>query len=299
MAPAAPAPAAAPQDGPKLPVPLAKIADSLPAEVRREITDVDVNATTMQLLMSQVELGLKTGKVLFTWNDMASSMEPPLPRPPSRSAGDLLVELPLRIMAPIFMAHHRANANQRKADVDETIPDLFGNGVAPAPSSEVKKTVSSPVPAAAPATSAQRATTLSAPKPSVAQPEGPSLESIVGPEAKRLAPKQIVANAAKLPGVTGALLAMSDGLPVTSALPATVKVDAVAAFLPQMFGRMSQYTKELELGALRHLTLSVEGGCWVIFKQQNIYFAACGKSGEAMPFNLLAQVAAELSKQTN
>jgi predicted regulator of Ras-like GTPase activity (Roadblock/LC7/MglB family) len=318
--PAAPKPAAAPlvmasaapaADTSKLPVPLEKIADSLPAEVRREITDVDVSATTMHLLMPQVESGLKSGKVLFTWNDMAASMQPPLPRPPSRSAGELLVELPLRVMAPVFMAHHRAATSQKKANVGENIPDLFQSGSSPiaapslpmptpaaAPAAEVKIPAPTKAPAAAPA---ERVTAPVA-KPSVAPApaaETVSLESVVGPEGQRFAPKQIVQNVAKLSGVTGAIVALTDGLPVASAVPAGVKVDTIAAFLPQMFGRMVQYTKDLELGALHHLTLSVEGGCWVVFKQQNIYFAACGKSGETIPFNLLDQVAAELSKQTN
>lgn len=105
-------------------------------------------------------------------------------------------------------------------------------------------------------------------------------------------------NVSRLPGVSGALVALTDGLLVASALPANAKSDTVAAFLPQMFGRMSQYTKELGLGGLQSMVLHVEGGCWQVFKQPNIYFAVCGKTGEAMPLNLLTQIAAELSKQT-
>jgi predicted regulator of Ras-like GTPase activity (Roadblock/LC7/MglB family) len=98
--------------------------------------------------------------------------------------------------------------------------------------------------------------------------------------------------------VAGALLAMSDGLLVTSNTPPAIKGETIAAFLPQMFGRMNQYTKELTLGPLQQLTLGVESGQWHIIKGPNIYFAVLGKRGETLPLNLLAQVAAELSSQS-
>jgi predicted regulator of Ras-like GTPase activity (Roadblock/LC7/MglB family) len=91
---------------------------------------------------------------------------------------------------------------------------------------------------------------------------------------------------------------MSDGLLVTSQTPPEMKTETIAAFLPQMFGRMNQYTKELALGGLEHLTLGVESGQWYVIKAPNIYFAVLGKRGETLPLNLLAQVAAELSSQS-
>jgi hypothetical protein len=65
-----------------------------------------------------------------------------------------------------------------------------------------------------------------------------------------------------------------------------------------MFGRMNQYTKELTLGPLQQLTLGVESGQWSVFKGETIYFAVQSKSGESLPLNLLAQIAAELSSQS-
>jgi predicted regulator of Ras-like GTPase activity (Roadblock/LC7/MglB family) len=108
-----------------------------------------------------------------------------------------------------------------------------------------------------------------------------------------------VANASRLPGAAGALLAMNDGLLVTSQTPQGVKSETIAAFLPQMFGRMNQYTKELALGPLQQLTLGVAGGQWHVVKCETIYFAVLGRPGESLPLNLLAQVAAELSSQSN
>ena len=125
-----------------------------------------------------------------------------------------------------------------------------------------------------------------------------SADQVIGPEGSRFGAKEIVINTSRLPGVAGALLAMSDGLLVTSAAPATVKGETIAAFLPQMFGRMNQYTKELALGPLQQLTLGIESGQWHVVKGPNIYFAVLGRRGETLPLNLLAQVAAELSIQS-
>jgi predicted regulator of Ras-like GTPase activity (Roadblock/LC7/MglB family) len=91
---------------------------------------------------------------------------------------------------------------------------------------------------------------------------------------------------------------MSDGLLVSSQAPPEVKAETVAAFLPQMFGRMNQYTRELALGPLAQMSLGIESGTWHIIKSTNIYFAVLGKRGETLSLNLLAQVAAELSSQS-
>jgi predicted regulator of Ras-like GTPase activity (Roadblock/LC7/MglB family) len=151
---------------------------------------------------------------------------------------------------------------------------------------------SSPAPATEPK--------LAPPAPSATSAaNGAALAEVVGDAAKRFGAKEIVANTSRLPGVAGALLVMSDGLLVTSQAPAQVKAETIAAFIPQMFGRMNQYTKELALGPLQQLTLTVESGPWHVIKCDTIYFAVLGKPGENLPLNLLAQVAAELSSQSN
>jgi predicted regulator of Ras-like GTPase activity (Roadblock/LC7/MglB family) len=90
---------------------------------------------------------------------------------------------------------------------------------------------------------------------------------------------------------------MSDGLMVTSAVPPQVKGEVVAAFLPQIFGRMGQYTRELGMGGLRGLSFSIEGGTWQLVKESNIYFAVLCRSDRTIPSSQLAGIAAELNKQ--
>lgn len=328
--PPAPAPAAkktapvAPKITGELAVPLAALAPEWDQEVRKQLADIDLLQHQILVPLELLAPAMKSGKVLFGWAEVATWIQPPLPSPPTPKVGEMPVELPLKIIAPLFMANQNGTAHKR-VSVDETIPDLFGgaakengNGHAStnaqiqtplrAPQAPVSVPARSVTPAPAPAPVAR---TVSAPAPAivpVAEPaaapvaaptaEEVSADAVIGAEGSRFGAKEIVANTSRLPGVAGALLAMSDGLLVTSATPASVKGETIAAFLPQMFGRMNQYTKELALGPLQQLTLGIESGQWHVVKGPNIYFAVLGKRGETLPLNLLAQVAAELSNQS-
>jgi len=338
-APAAPAPAPAPRASspapakksfpvaPKpagdLPIPLSYVCKEWVQEVRTQLADVDIEQHQILVPLDLLEPAMKSGKVLFTWEEVAAWIQPSLPSPPTPKVGGMTVELPLKTIAPIFMSHHRAGAQKRVA-VDETIPDLFNGGtgnatghgadsigavpssaapVAQSPAPPARQTVPASAPAPAPAPAPRRQQPAPAPvaktETQTASPhDSVSVEQVVGANGNRYNAKDIVANASRLPGVSGALLAMSDGLLVTSHTPPSVKAETIAAFLPQMFGRMNQYTKELTLGPLQQLTLGVEGGQWHVIKRDTIYFAVLGKHGDTLPCNLLAQIAAELSSQS-
>lgn len=296
-----------------LAVPLASVCPEWPQEVRTQLTDVDVEQHQILVPLELLEPAMKSGRVLFIWEEVASWLKPALVNPPTPKVGEMAVELPLKIIAPLFMGSQRA-ATQKRIDVDETIPDIFngGNGNAPAngngsavPQNPTAPRMSAPAPAARMAPAATEShhapapvpVSESAPAPTPANAET-GVEQVIGDAGSRLGAKEIVANAAKLPGVSGALLVLSDGLLVTSNTPPSIKADTIAAFIPQMFGRMNQYTKELALGPLQQLTLGVEGAQWHVVKCPNIYFAVLGKHGETLPLNLLAQIAAELSSQS-
>lgn len=328
----APAPAPAPMlrkvapPAPKmtgeLMVPLAAVSPDWDQEVRRQLSDIDQTQHQILVPLELLAPAMKSGKVLFSWAEVATWIQPPLPAPPTPKVGEMPVEFVLKVIAPLFMQSQNSASSKRVA-VDETIPDLFGgnakepqNGHASssaqiqtplAPASAPARAIT-PAPAPAPTfrtapVSMPAVVPVAAPAPvatPVAAPvsEEISADQVIGPEGSRFGAKEIVINTSRLPGVAGALLAMSDGLLVTSATPPTVKGETIAAFLPQMFGRMNQYTKELALGPLQQLTLGIESGQWHIVKGPNIYFAVLGKRGETLPLNLLAQVAAELSNQS-
>jgi predicted regulator of Ras-like GTPase activity (Roadblock/LC7/MglB family) len=110
-------------------------------------------------------------------------------------------------------------------------------------------------------------------------------------------PKEIVERAMALPGVTGVLVALPDGLRVASQVPAEFNADTLAAFLPQIFDRVSQSTKELRMGALNNFNFTVGNVPWKIFRVNAVYFAAFGCAGEALPSAQLAALAAELDRK--
>lgn len=296
----------------ELPVPLATISTEWAGELRALLKGKSLEQAHIHVPLALLEPAMKSGKVVFPWKEVSAWIRPALNLPSVPGTAEIKVELPLKVIAPLFMAHHRGAAQKRIA-VDETIPDLFGGGnssmqaqIAPsAPSATFRApTPSAPAPAPAadglrmsspPAALAEVRTAPAAP----AAPAVPDEERIIGVPGKRFSPKDIVLNASRLPGVSGALLAMNDGLLVTGHTPPSMKAENIAAFIPQMFGRMNQYTKELALGPLQQLTLTVEAGQWHVLKRDSIYFAVLGKGGEPLPLNLLAKIAAELSSQSN
>jgi predicted regulator of Ras-like GTPase activity (Roadblock/LC7/MglB family) len=110
-------------------------------------------------------------------------------------------------------------------------------------------------------------------------------------------PNEIVSKAATLDGVDGALIALPDGLLVASRIPTNMNADTIAAFLPQIFGRVSQCTRELRLGELNNLNFTVGSIPWKIFRVGSIYFAAFGRPGVPLPTSQLVSLAAELDRK--
>jgi predicted regulator of Ras-like GTPase activity (Roadblock/LC7/MglB family) len=121
---------------------------------------------------------------------------------------------------------------------------------------------------------------------------GPSPETTF--VAKYATPNEVVSRAAGLEGVEGSLIALPDGLMVASRLPQELNGDTLAAFLPQIFGKVSQCTKELRMGDLNNLNFTVGNVPWKIFRVNAIFFAAFGRSGQSLPTAQLAALAAEL-----
>jgi predicted regulator of Ras-like GTPase activity (Roadblock/LC7/MglB family) len=106
-----------------------------------------------------------------------------------------------------------------------------------------------------------------------------------------------VAQAVALPGVAGAIVTLADGLRVASEIPAELNPETVAAFLPQIYERVNQSTRELRMGALNNLSFTVGNVPWKIFRVNSIYFAAFGRAGESLPKSQLAALAAELDRK--
>lgn len=108
--------------------------------------------------------------------------------------------------------------------------------------------------------------------------------------------QEIVERTATLRGVAGALITTVDGLPVAFHLPTNLSGNAVAAFIPQMYTRITQYTRDLKLGDAKHLTIFVENVPLQIFKSGSVYFTALGKANENLPKPQLTAIAGALAR---
>lgn len=267
------APAPAPTPAPATPAPqtgeivlkLSDVSSGWPAEALKEIP----NAPTATLALSAQLIGeaLKKGKISFPWKLLRTCLRP-TPLNAASANDETAIELPLAVVAPVFMAATKPAGPQKKIAIDEKIPDMFsGRGPATPP----------PPPPAAPAPAP-------APTSAAAVPVAAS-------------PAETIQGIVKLPGVSGAIIALPDGLPVAAQLPAGLKAETVAAFIPQMLNRMVQYAKEMNLGELDGLTFTVSGTPWQIFKAGNLFLAVAGRKGESLPAAQLAAVAANLAKQ--
>jgi len=360
-------------------VPLTLLSENWPELVRVDIREQNLANRPVAFPLEGLGDALRTGKLVFPWKQICAWMQPPIDC--TSAAQDSQVELPLKIMAPLFMAKHRSAKAQKKLSVAE-IPDLFAMkpaateevanepitqpAVAEEPAAPVIKPISfvpapapvaqapvvqakAPVatskvlptaPKAAPAEaiSAQPKLTMKAepsvapvnitplPKPAEPKPAEPQSEKAAEPkielapvslpEAEPVAvegnpigvifnqpartdwpPAEVLKHLIKLPGVDGAFFAMQDGLLVAAELPAQYKAEMFGAFLPQIFGRMNQYSKELQLGGLSSLTFVVNNVSWQIVKSGGIYLVALAKPGENLPSAKLNIIASELGKQ--
>jgi predicted regulator of Ras-like GTPase activity (Roadblock/LC7/MglB family) len=330
----APAPAAAgqPASAVTILVALADLCASWPDSLQDEIRLSPLAQAKVALTAAMILPGLKRGRITMPWKQLRQLAKPDSA---ASSNDNLELELPLRVIAPLFVAAQKdAGRSHAKMAVSSEIPDLFFGFPQPAaaPATPV-------VPAAPAAPEAPIIPVLPAAPPAppvAAAPPAPAVSLVPplpkAPEAKpqdtnshawsdksealpaeaapvrgevpqtdflnRMAhPKDVVARAAALPGVAGAVVAMQDGLRVASQVPAELNAETLAAFLPQIFERLNQSTRELRMGVLNNLNFTVGNVPWKIFRVNAVYFAAFGRAGETFPSAQLAQLAAELDRK--
>jgi predicted regulator of Ras-like GTPase activity (Roadblock/LC7/MglB family) len=302
----APAAASEPATRPNRPafltLPLTLVSQNWPDQVRKEIDMFNLTDSKLEVPFASIEEGLKQGRLQFRWRQVCLWLRPP-PPPAMASATlatqlDYRVDLPLNFVAPLYLQHHAAPAQaaKRSAAFSE-IPDVFSHApavVTPVEQKEVAPTIPSPTPAPAPAPAPARTAVAKGPRKA-----GEELAEIFGePEKRNWTPNDIVHKTATLPGVAGALIALQDGLLVASCMPPHWKTETIAAFLPQIFGRMNQYTAELKMGELCSVTFSVDQGTLQIFNAGIIYFAALSHLDQPLPLAELNLIAKEIGRHT-
>ncbi len=289
-------------------LPLPDISAGWPPEILAEISAL--TGSTVSLPAAGVTAGLAKGKVAFTWGEIRSWIEPTLTEPSSaREAIEL--QIPLRIIAPAFLKSSKDAGGRKRLVVDDSIPTLFAGGPA---SPEVEKTnAPEPIPAAEPsppppcaageeptpeASETEHAVIPDAPAHHPDSAHGSVGEIFGQPQKTDWTPAEIVKHIVQLPQVAGAVVALQEGLVVAHSLPETMKGEVVAAFLPQIFGRLNQYSGEMKLGEIDDLLMCTHGAYFQIFRLGYVFFAVLGKPGESLPWQELRVIAEELTRQT-
>lgn len=288
-APAAPAPKPAP---PTIFAVLWELAENWPEELKAEISQSALANVSVPLAGSLVEAGLKRGRVTMTWKQLRTLAKP---SSPASSNDNVELDLPLKVIAPLFFSAQKNLGTARKAvKVSADIPNLFFGFPQAAPEPPVAPVAMEKKPADSSFfVRSDEGETPNAEENSSVPPTAPQTDF-----TRRMSPpKDIVARAAALPGVVGALVALPDGLHVASEVPAEFNADMLAAFVPKLFERMSLSAKELRMGALNNVSFTVGNVPWRIYRVNSVYFAAFGRAGESLPTAQLVSLAGELDQK--
>lgn len=286
--PAAPAPAAtatALKDENFLSMPIAQISEGWPQPVLDEIRQYNLENASVALPYGEVDMAMRKGKVAFSWAQVRGWMAQAAGVPSATATDDEEVIIPLKLVAPLFLARRQPRKPQKKVSIEEDIPDLFSGGETEPPAKPAA-TIAKAAPAPAP---------VDEPAPAV-HPPVPATAGTAKVKAAE-APDALLHQACGFPGVDGALLAMHDGLVVAAELPDGLHGETVAAFLPQIFGRLTQFTTELKLGELSSVMLVIENRPWIIFRTRKVYFAVIGKEAEALPLPQLTAIVADINRR--
>jgi len=268
-------------------VPLSSLAEHWPEILREEIVQQGLAEVRVGLPTELMEISLKRGRVVFQWKVIRTWMRPV--QHSYTSVHDAMeVELPLKVVAPMFLQKRTPGDRvQQRLDIDESIPNLFfgfpkPDAVAAAPVTDTNYYVWS-----------DTNESVQVEESVFKKRAGNGTEFV----AKYATPNEIVSRAAAQDGVAGAVIALPDGLMVASQIPPEQNAETLAAFLPQIFARVSQSTKELRMGDLNNLSFTVGNVPWKIFRVNAIFFAVFGREGESMPTAQLAGLAAELDRK--
>jgi predicted regulator of Ras-like GTPase activity (Roadblock/LC7/MglB family) len=309
----APLASQAPMEPADISAPLTALSEDWPEGLRLEIAKLNLSNAQVLLPGKLIEQALKRGRVTFKWQDLRPLIKPT--PPPASSHDGTALELPLKIIAPLFLTRQPAASRPQQATLPPAdIPNLFFGFPQPQAEAPVSE---APVPEEP----------LKMQVPEVNRPalkpvdvkladsnyyiwgetnDAPRVDETEYKRKQRPAtdftsrhatPQEIINRAMALPGVAGALVALQDGLKVASQIPPEFNADTLAAFLPQIFDRVSQSTRELRMGALNNFNFTVGNVPWKIFRVNAVYFAAFGRAGEPLPAVQLAALAAELDRK--
>jgi predicted regulator of Ras-like GTPase activity (Roadblock/LC7/MglB family) len=256
---------------------------------------------TVEIPMSTLERALKSGKLIFQWREIRPWLRLAAGNGMPNLADELPIELPLSIIAPRFMEARGGVRAKEEFDLGD-IPEVFEQKVS-APAQNAAPTAP---PLGATAVPFENAAALMASNSASKTGDTAFLTRTAGkpllefgeifgqPDKKNWTLAEVAQKTLGLRGVAGAIIATSDGLLVAGSWPAGPKNDAVAAFIPQMYNKILQYSKELKIGEPTNFMLTIENVPLQIFKAGNSFFTVIGRAGENLPKAQLNAVATRL-----
>jgi predicted regulator of Ras-like GTPase activity (Roadblock/LC7/MglB family) len=289
---------------------LVEIGASWPEGARSELS-ILTGDTKVVLPVAEVSGGLQKGKVAFTWAQIRHWLKP-APTTPLNIPDDTVLVLPLKIVAPAFVAATGARKRETGTGINQALPDFFGPAAGRTPSAEAPAAPASPAaqppaapvlkmdaPAPAPAPLTMPAT-APATAPAISPAPVAALPTTLGaffnqPDRAEWTPQEIVRLTLENPAVIGAVVALEEGLVVAQTLPEGLSAETFAAFMPQVFSRLDKYTGEMQLGETHEVTMNTTGGPCRMFRRGKMFFATLGRVGETLPAGLQL-VADELAK---
>jgi predicted regulator of Ras-like GTPase activity (Roadblock/LC7/MglB family) len=303
-----PAPTTNSSDHGTFAIPLNTVTEQWPEALRLEMAQLNLTDAQLALPMNEIERALKAGKIAFPWKVLRSWIKPS-PLPTVSAHDNVTLELPLKAVTPLFMAARQkeaANKGQHKVSIDANIPNLFfgfpqgeGDGAAVTDAAAITSAGSNAVSAPTDTNYYVWDDTKETAQVDETAVKKKSVKPAAGTDfiSRCATPNEVVSRTAALDGVAGALVALPDGLMVASKVSAELNGDTIAAFLPHIFGKVSQCTKELRMGELNNLNFTVGNVPWKIFRVNAIFFAVFGHPGEPLPSRELVALAAELDRK--
>lgn len=250
---------------------------------------------SLEIPMSTLESALKTGKLSFQWREVRPWLRlAPGNTVPSLS-DDLMLDFPLAIIAPRFIEQRGQGKQKDHSGLIGDIPEVFEQKHPPqvnGSSGPMLGATAVPLENAADQAPAKNGDTAFL-KRTAGKPLLEYGEIFGQPEKKNWTLAEVAQKTIGLRGVAGAIIGTSDGLLVAGSWPGA-KSDAVAALMPQMFGRIVNFTKELQLGEPGNFTLMIDNTPLQVFKAGTSYFAVSGRPGENLPKAQLNAVAMRL-----
>jgi predicted regulator of Ras-like GTPase activity (Roadblock/LC7/MglB family) len=247
---------------------------------------------------------VKAGRIEFVWRELCGWLNPPSKPALVSINAENRITLPLGLVAPLFLKSRGAGQVRKRANIDQAIPDLFSSSGKPlAPQTAAVQPPAAAAAEPAPPEPAPVAEAVAAPAlqqaPATPKKAPTNLSELFNePSKKSWTPNEIVQRTTQLPNVAGALIALQDGLLVATNMPPELKTETIAAFVPQIFGRLNQYSKELQMGDTKAVSFTVDCGTVQVYNAGIIYFAAYGKTGTFLPLAELQLIAGELGRHT-